>query len=379
MLVNVETIMAAIERKAPLRLAESWDNIGLLVGDRSAVVRRVFIALDLTAAVLEEAIAAEADLIITHHPFIHKALKNVLADDPQGAILLRLIREGIALYAAHTNLDAAVGGVNDTLAAQLGLENVRPFGGDNVDRLMKLVVYVPPSHLEQVWEAMGSAGAGHIGQYSHCSFRTPGIGTFLPHEGSKPFIGRQGEISRVEESRLETVAPESLIAAITQAMLKAHPYEEPAYDLYRLENRPAPVGLARIGSIQPELSLREFAGEVQKKLNLPFVKVAGNLSGNISSVAVCGGSGMSFAGAALLAGADVFLTGDVKYHDAQDAVARGMAIIDGGHFGTEIPVVAALAEELRKVIRIEEWDCAVLVAEAAADVFTLFTNPDFIV
>jgi len=211
-MATVGTIAAYIEELAPLHWAESWDNVGLQVGDPAAAVQRVLVALELTDAVVEEAERLGCDLVVVHHPPLFRPLKALRFDSRPARRLLRLIRSGIALYAAHTNLDQAPGMTNDTLAAAAGLTECEVLKPTGEERYVKLVVFVPKGHEDAVRDALAGAGAGHIGNYSHCTFQVPGIGTFLPLEGTNPFIGQQGRLERVEELRLETIVPESVAA-----------------------------------------------------------------------------------------------------------------------------------------------------------------------
>ncbi|MGI6607085.1 MAG: Nif3-like dinuclear metal center hexameric protein [Peptococcia bacterium] len=354
MAVSCQTIINVIEKIAPKRSAEEWDNVGLQIGSPAQPVSSVFLSLDLNEAILEEALSAGADLLVVHHTPFFKPVKNIRTDLPQGRLLYRIIQHGLALYAAHTNLDAAVGGVNDMLAQKLGLQQVELLTESWQEKLYKLVVFIPADYTEKVSDAMAKAGAGWIGNYAHCTFRTNGTGTFLPLAGTNPFIGAEGKLTRVEETRLETIIPEDRVNRVLKAMLKAHPYEEVAYDLYPLVNSGAKTGLGRIGLLPQALSLQGFINLVKGRLSLPFVRYCGDLEKSVEKVAVCGGSGASLLGRAAFLGADVYLTADVKYHEAQEAQALGLALVDGGHFGTEQPVIAVLAAQLREAMTKEQ-------------------------
>lgn len=368
MLVTCLDIMRAMENWAPARLAEAWDNIGLLVGSPDRPVRRVLVALDITPELVDMAAARSVDLIVAHHPIIFKPVSELRTDTPIGSLLAALLQNHIAVFAAHTNLDAAVGGVNDILAAKLGLDNIRLLV-EGRDKLFKLVVYVPETHAAQVWQAITRAGAGHIGNYSHCTFRTTGTGTFLPLTGTNPFIGEIGQVEQVAEARLETVLPESLRSGVLKAMLAAHPYEEVAYDLYELAIGGETFGLGRVGDLGAAVPLSRFVQQVKTALNLEYIRVAGPRDRTIRTVAVCGGSGAEFASAALAAGADVLVTGDVKYHEAQSAADKGLVILDAGHFATEQPVVAAVADFLNQTARREGWTVEITADNNSRDVF----------
>ena len=345
--LTCRTVLDFLEKLAPAHLAESWDNVGLLVGKPQQPVRAIVTALDVDAAVVDFALEQGADLIVAHHPVIFKAITSLRQDTPQGDLLYRLIQHQIAVICAHTNLDAAEGGVNDALAAALGLQRLTPLLCDHREKLYKLAVFVPEQYREAVQTAMGDAGAGHIGLYSHCSFSTKGEGVFLPLDGAAPFIGQQGRLERVAEYKLETIVTEQVKRQVVTAMLTAHPYEEVAYDLYELANRGTASGMGRVGDLDQPLRLRDFVDFVARRLPAGVVKAAGDPALLIRKVAVCGGSGAGFFRQAKQAGAEVFVTGDVSYHEAQQAVASGLAIVDAGHFGSEYPVVSYLAGYLR--------------------------------
>lgn len=365
--VKCRDIIAVLEDFAPPWLAEKWDNPGLLVGNPAQEVSNVLIALDVTPSVVDEAVSMGAELIVAHHPLIFQPLSVLRTDDSLGCLLAQLIRHDIAVFAAHTNLDAVAGGVSDVLAARLDLRDVTvlsPVG----ERLVKIVVFVPEGYVEQVRAAMTEAGAGHIGRYSHCTFGAMGTGTFKPLAGTNPFIGREGELTYTAECRLETIVPEQLLPRVVTAMRRVHPYEEVAYDLYPLLNRVENTGLGRLGRLPSPVSLADFARQVARTLAVPAVKVAGDKP-SISLVAVCGGSGGDLVARAAAVGADVLVTGDVKYHAAQEAIARGLAVIDAGHFATEQPVLIALQSLLAARARAEGWTVMFHISRYGRDVF----------
>ncbi|HMM20227.1 MAG TPA: Nif3-like dinuclear metal center hexameric protein [Selenomonadales bacterium] len=369
MSVTCREIMNAMEQLAPGRLAAAWDNVGLLVGNPSQPVTHLLVALDAAPELVEYAADSGVDLIITHHPLIFQAMNSIRTDSPVGAMAARLLKADIALYAAHTNLDAAAGGVNDALAGALGLGNLRPLRLEGADPLLKLAVFVPVEAAERVREAIGQAGAGHIGNYSQCAFLAEGTGTFLPLGGANPYVGEQGKLARVPEVRLETILPESISDRIVKAMLEAHPYEEVAYDLYSLKNPGIAYGLGRVGELPGGVALRDFAAQIKTALEVPFVRLTGPENRTVKKVAVCGGSGAGLIGDAARSGADVLVTGDVKYHDAQQAQRLGLTVIDAGHFGTERPVVAAVAAYLRRLGAQNNWNVKIETDQLARDVF----------
>lgn len=368
MSINCGMIAEALEKLAPRELAESWDNVGLLIGSPKQVVKQILLTLDITAAVVQEAIDRQADMIVSHHPFPFHALKSIRTDTTEGKLLQLLLKHDVAVYAAHTNLDSAWGGVNDALAALLQLEDIEPLQKAGLS-LVKIVTFVPVGHEQAVYAAMIGAGAGHIGGYSHCSFQVSGTGTFMPEEGSQPFIGQQHQLVSVEEVRLETVAPSGLTDRIVQAMIAAHPYEEVAYDLYPLQNQQSSGGMGRVGNLVGPMTLDRFSEFVKQALSVDKVRVVGDLTSPISKVAVCGGSGMDVAKVARSAGAQVLVTGDIRYHDAQQAATEGLALVDAGHFATEVPVLPKLEDYLRDYFSAQNDELMIAVAGHQADIW----------
>jgi dinuclear metal center YbgI/SA1388 family protein len=351
LLAKGQTVIQCFEQFSPKHLAMPDDKIGLQLGTLQKDIRKVLITLDVTEAVVEEAIQEQVDLIIAHHAIIYRPLPHLQTDTPAGRLYERLIKHDIAVYIAHTNLDVAEGGVNDMLAEALGLFDLSYLEAMYTDKLKKLVCYVPQTHHQLVLDALFAAGAGSIGHYSNCSFSSPGTGTFLPQEGTNPFIGEPGKLERVQEVRVETIVPESLQRKAVQAMLRAHPYEEVAYDLYPLEQAGRVHGLGRVGKLPAAVTLRELAELAKIAFDVPAVRVVGNLERPIRKVAVLGGSGGRYVRHAIFAGADVLVTGDIDYHTAHDADAAGLALLDVGHNVETIlkrAVAAYLAAQLAK-------------------------------
>jgi hypothetical protein len=255
------------------------------------------------------------------------------------------------------------------LAARLGLAGSRALSPTHPEKLLKLAVFVPEGHVEQVRQAIADAGAGHIGNYSHCTFQTAGTGTFLPLDGAKPFIGKPGQLEYAAEFRLETVMPEAVSSRVLSAMLKAHPYEEVAYDIYTLNNSVTSHGLGRVGQLAEPVAFTDFAANVKNALGISYVRAAGDTARTVRVVAVCGGAGGSLIRNAAAVGADVLVTGDVKYHEAQEAQELGLAVIDAGHFATEQPVVEAVAAYLRQYAVSQGWSVTVKTAAQSEDIF----------
>ena len=353
MSVKSSEIIQAIEAIAPRRLAESWDNVGLQIGSNKREVSKVLFTLDVTAEVVAEAIEIGAQMIVAHHPFIFNGLKGICTDELKGRMVADLIKNDICLYVAHTNLDKAELGLSDYIGKRLGLEAMQPLSASDAEKLYKIVVYVPVTHEELIVEVMGSCGAGFIGRYSHCTYRTCGKGTFMPLAGTHPFIGEQDELTTVEESRVETIVDGKILKRLMQKLKQAHPYEEMAYDLYPLENGELmnQNGLGKIGRLNTPVDGQAFIEHIKKTLDLEWIRATGNPPEKISKVALCTGSGAEFIGLAKVKKADVYITGDLKYHDAQRAVESNLWVIDAGHFGTEKLVVDLLASILEDTLR----------------------------
>lgn len=333
--LTVKTVAGWMERLAPPALAEEWDAVGLQVGDREALVTRVVTALTLTPDVVAQAAAGGAQLIVAHHPLIFRPLSSIQPHARVGFLVTQLIKHDIALFVAHTNLDAAPGGVNDGLAARLGLLETEPLTFRRLPRRVKLVTFVPAGHEDEVRDALAQAGAGVIGRYSHCAFTSPGRGSFKPMESANPYIGQVGRVEQVEEVRLEMVVPQADAAKAVAALKRAHPYEEVAYDLYPLEEVEAAAGIGRVGRLPRPMTAEEFIAYVKDRLQVRNVRPCGAAVPRIERVAVVGGSGGSFINEALRKGAHALVTGDVDYHDADEARHAGLLVVDAGHFGTE--------------------------------------------
>lgn len=366
--VTVGEVLKVMEALAPPGLAEDWDNPGLQLGNPGDGVSRVLLALDVDMAVAREALELGAGLIISHHPLFLKPIKNIRSDNARGSLVAELIKGGLSVYSSHTNLDSASGGVNDVLAGALGLGDIKVLKPGRGKQYLKLVAFVPAGHQESVMEAITGAGSGHIGRYSHCSFQVPGTGTFMPQGGARPFIGSQGTLERVEEIRLETILPAALAPRVIDALLKAHPYEEPAYDLYALENKSTATGLGRTGVLPKSLTLAEFAELVRERLGLKGLRWGGDPKKEVLKVALCGGSGADFWPAALAAGAQVLVTGDVGYHAARDMAEAGLGFVDPGHFGSEAVVLPRLKKVLEEALT-KEAGVEFFLSRRQGDVF----------
>ena len=347
-MATIADLLTCLGKIAPFALAETWDNVGLLLGDKSSTVHRIGLALDVTPLVLAQAKERQVDCLITHHPLLFQAQKRFLADRWPDKAVLELAARGTALIALHTNLDKADGGVNDCLAASLQLQHVRPLMTETL-AMQKLAVFVPETHVEQVAQAVFEAGAGQLGNYCDCAFQAAGTGTFRPLSGAHPFIGQVDKVERVPEVRLETIMPADGTERVIAALKAAHPYEEPAYDVYALQTPFNQPGLGRIGEWEEAMTMTQAAALVRKLLRVSAMRFTDN-GRSVRTVALCGGSGSDLWQTAQRAGADLLITADCKYHEAQHACLAGINLLDLGHDDSERVVLAPLAERLR-----EQW------------------------
>ena len=331
---------------APLPLQDGFDNAGLQIGLTDAEVTGVLLCLDVTEAVLDEAVALGCNLIVSHHPLIFSPLKRITGSNYVERCVLKALANGIAIYSAHTNLDNAPGGVNYRIAEKLGLQNVRILVPKE-DALLKLAVYVPSSAADDVRSALFKAGCGNIGNYDSCSYNVEGFGTFKAGEGSNPFCGEIGELHREQEVRVETILPAYLKNSVISALLKAHPYEEPAYDIYPLKNVWGSVGSGVIGELPAECDELELLQSVKEKFNVGSVRHTSLMGKKVKRVALCGGAGGVFAGAAMAAGADVYITGEARYHDLFNYSGK-MLVAVIGHYESEQYTMDIFKEIIQK-------------------------------
>ncbi|MCH8204233.1 MAG: Nif3-like dinuclear metal center hexameric protein [Candidatus Hydrogenedentes bacterium] len=348
--MQVRDVIAAVDSWAPPALAYDWDKVGLSTGRPDAKVSKILVALTVTSDVLKAAVAWKAQMIVSHHPLIWEPLTTLRSDNAQARLCLNIANKKIACYSAHTNLDVVPQGVNHILAERLGLTEVAPLFPVPHAQQLKLVTFVPQSHLAAVRDAVSAAGAGVIGDYTHCSFSAPGTGTFKPGAGASPYSGSKHRVNQEPELRFETLLPKARAAEVIQALKEAHPYEEVAYDLVQLDTVDPTMSLGLRGELTREIALDTFAARVRKALAIKHVRVVGNGKDKVRNVAVLGGAGGRSA-ADVPDDVDVFVTGDVKYHEALDARERGLNIIDAGHHGTEKWIVPALAEYLKKNLK----------------------------
>ena len=342
----VQDICTAMEKWAPLTWQESYDNAGLLVGNRQAPIKGVLISLDCTEAVVEEAIAKGCNMIVSHHPILFKGLKSLTGKNYVERTLIKAIQHNIALYASHTNLDHAPQGVSYHLAKKLGIEGqvLKPFQNS----LKSLIYFIPAAHEESVRAALHEAGAGNIGEYSSCSFTSDGLGRFTPSANTTPFIGQAHQPESVEEKKVEMIYPTHLESDILRALNKAHPYEEVSYFTYGLSNAWKEVGSGFIGKLPKEMSSEDFISYLKSTLGIKQLRHTALLSRSISTVALCGGAGSFLLEEAKKQGADAYISADFKYHEFFDA-ENTCIICDIGHYESEVMIKDAILDYLSNI------------------------------
>lgn len=369
--VTVKDIMEIIDQLAPPELAEDWDPIGLSFGSHNQPVKKILVALDVDKQTIQEAKDKQVDLMITHHPAIFKSLKTLNSDDSRRQDYINLIKSDIAVYSAHTNLDAAEGGLNDWLADIVGLQkDQRDIVSENARQgYKKLAVYVPDYAAEKVRQALHGAGAGEVGDYKDVSYTMEGHGRFTPQEGANPTEGEVGKEEVIHEQRIEVMLKSKEVYPVIEALKEAHPYEEPVFDLYTLENKTDRFGFGRVGLVESELTVAEMAERVQKSFAVDGVRYGTKDEARTHrKVAVFGGSGEKYYRDALKKGATLYITGDISYHGAQDMLRDGLDFIDAGHY-MEAVCVPEIADRLRKHSEIHSWNLEIFETAAQKDVF----------
>lgn len=366
--MKIKDLLLVFTEVADLSLQESYDNSGLLIGSADTEVNRVLLAIDVTEAVIEEAIQKKCELIIAHHPLIFKGLKRISDGNLVERTVTAAIRNNIAIAAMHTNLDNIKSGVNGKLAAILEIKNTNMLSASN-DKLKKLSVFCPLAHADQLRQVMFESGAGHIGAYDSCSFNTSGTGTFRGGEQTNSFVGQIGKLHQEEEIRIETIVPDYILNKVITNMLEAHPYEEVAYDIYPLDNKHNAIGSGLIGELDSPVEEVEFLKIIQQKLGTPVLKHTAFTGKKVQQIAICGGSGAFLLHKAKAAGADVFVTADLKYHDFFEADGK-LLVVDAGHFETEQFTKELMAEMIRKKIP----NFAALISEVDTNAVRYFRN-----
>jgi dinuclear metal center YbgI/SA1388 family protein len=352
---TVAEFAAHLERFAPCATAAEWDNVGLLLGDPAAQVARALTCLTLTPDVADEVVRAGAQLVVTHHPVLFRGAKKLTANTPDGAAVLPLLRAGIAVYSPHTAFDNCPGGINDGLCTRLGVQNARPLRPKDGKKQCKLVAFVPDGDMAKVSEAVFAAGAGVIGNYEQCSFRLAGTGTFFPLAGANPVVGQVGRREETSEWRFEVVVPEALVPAVVAALKRAHSYEEVAFDVYPLKPL-ASGGEGRLGELAEPCTLGALAERAKRELRAACVQLVGDPTRVVRTVALACGAAGEYLTDAIKRKADVFLTGEVRFHDALTARGANVGLILPGHYATERPAVEDLADHLRAAFAgVEVW------------------------
>ena len=329
------------------------------------------VALDPGSAAVKAAVEAGCQLLITHHPFIFTPLKKISASDETGRLAIVALKNDLSIISLHTNYDIVEGGVNDLLAQRLGVEATLPLRVTGGDEYVKMALFVPHGFEERLLDEL-SPFMAPFGNYRDCSFQGDGVGRFTPVAGAKPFVGEVGTRHLEKESRLEFLLPKERLAYALAAMKGAHPYEEPAYDLYPVLNRGAIRGLGRIGLLREATTAGEFALAVKEGLAASGVRLVGEPGRRVQKVALCGGSGASLIHEAARKGADLLVTGDVKYHEARDAEAMGIAVLDAGHFATEWPMVQGLAVALRRALEAKRFETDVVAYQGEREPFSFW-------
>ncbi|MGD8701881.1 MAG: Nif3-like dinuclear metal center hexameric protein [Desulfosarcina sp.] len=348
MTATVAHMMRLLDQLAPPHLAESWDNVGLQIGNRNWPVKKVWTALDPLPEVVAKACENHVNLLITHHPLFFKPTARIDCQSPLGRVVETALSSKLAILCAHTNLDSVPNGVNDVLAGRMGLEDLVVLGEPADVGLSKLVVFVPATHVRAVLKSLFAEEAGRVGNYTCCSFRCEGVGTFLPGVGSEPTVGKVGTLTEVRENRIEVLTDNADL--LIDAIRKVHPYETMACDVYPLNARDRRTGLGRVGKLASPLPLDLFVQHIRSALKLPSVKVAGDTQWPVEKVAVCSGSGSSLLNAAIASGAQAYVSGDLGYHTAREAQQAGIGLVDIGHFGSEHIIVDVLAKAMRDLV-----------------------------
>jgi len=348
--MTCKEVIKYLEDWAPKEIAWQNDNVGVQVGNTSRKVKNILLSLELTAEVVNQAIKKKCNLVITHHPLIFHPIKKLdLNSDINAQLIEKLIKKEITVFSAHTNLDFTKHGVSFQLAKKLGLKNIT-FLKKQKSNQYKLSVFIPTTHVEKVANAVFNAGGGIIGEYSNCSFRSEGEGTFKGSNISNPIVGTKGKYEKVKEIKLEVLVNSWKLNVVLNAMLTAHPYEEPAYDIYPLENSNVNYGAGAIGNFEKSLSPTKVLEIVSKKLDSKNLRYVYGPANKIKKVAVCGGSGSELINEVISSGADAFVTADIKYHTFHSANDKFL-LIDAGHYETEIPVIAEIHKRLSKLVK----------------------------
>jgi len=331
--MKLKDLSSYLDTVVPLSFQESYDNSGLQVGFADWKISSALLTVDVTEEIIDEALSNKCDIVISHHPLIFSGIKSVTGKTYTERILLKALKNNIAIYSSHTNLDSFKSGVSRKMAEKLGLEKVKVLSPLK-NNLTKLVTFIPESHLGKVKEALFEAGAGEVGNYDNCGFSSIGTGTFRGNEETKPFLGVKGKVHFEKEVRFETILFSHLKPKVIEALLNVHPYEEVAYDLYSLENENYNAGMGCIGELKEEMDERVFLRLISSVFDAKGIKYSKLTGKKVRKIALCGGSGASLIKEAILSGADAFVSGDIKYHNYFDADNK-ILLVDAGHFESE--------------------------------------------
>jgi dinuclear metal center YbgI/SA1388 family protein len=376
---RVQDWVALVDAYYPEADAAGWDNTGLQVGDPAAAVSSVLVCLDVVDATLDEAAEVGADLVLAHHPLMFRPLQRLTPETAAGRLALRAATEGRGVLAAHTNLDVAAEGTTEPITSLLGLTDIRPLAPqrDEAAEKVKLVTFVPAEATGAVLEAFSAAGAGVIGDYDYCAFRVGGTGSFRPSAAANPHLGARREVNEVAEQRVEVELPHGRLTAAVDALLAAHPYEEVPYDVYPVLDQAGQThkGLGRVGELAQPQPLRDIADQLAIGLPAPFLRVAGSLEAPVRTVAACGGAGDGLIEAARRAGADLYVTSDLRHHPTLDASTVGLATIDAGHYATEAAALPALRELLAQAAAARGLTARLLASAARTEPWVPYTPP----
>jgi dinuclear metal center YbgI/SA1388 family protein len=368
-MLQVKNIISYIEELAPLSLALPGDPVGLQLGDPEMEVNRILVALDPDPGSVQEALGEGVEMLVTHHPLFFEKLASINEQEPAGALVSEAIRNRLNIYSAHTNFDITANGVSCQLARTLGfpLEQAAVIDETCREEFLKLVVFIPGGYEDKVRQALTEAGAGKMGNYSSCTFQTKGCGTFIPGDEAAPYIGHKGKLEKVEEIRMETILPASLRHDVTRALLDTHPYEEVAYDLYPLELDGIPAGLGLFLTLKEPVSIESIINRCRERL--PGCSPRCQASGNkiVSRIALCGGSGGSLIQKVARLGAELYISGDFRYHELLQAGSYGLALLDAGHAPTEMPGVTYLCEYIKKCIKVGNHKAEVFMRFAVSE------------
>ncbi len=346
--MKLQDIVKKINDYLPIRLVMGQDNVGLIAGNLDDECAKMTIAYELNRESLVELLKKRSNLLVTYHTPLYRSKNAFISSASEPDVFFEAVRAGVNLISVHTALDVPKNGLNFALAAKLGLKNIEflsPLNGV----LFKVVVFVPATHLDEVREAMGNAGAGKIGNYSYCAFTSEGEGSFIPSEKASPFIGRAGYMEKVKEIRIEMTVGKASVYSVVDAMLKVHPYEEPAYDIIPLANKSGEYGFGAIGELSKPVPMTEFLSQVKKILDIDSIRISHKREARVCKVGVCAGSGATYYRDAVRLGADIFITGDVKHHDFREAQSKPTVLVDASHLGTERFATDILFKAMREV------------------------------